>query len=282
MIDYSKYNYTPIENYRNVVLRTAKALDTITNAKLESEARNVVHPLAMRHHDWLFVAPESFGQTAKNFTVYKDGEELGSVIVSHSGVYEIINKRINKARIKAGGMRTSDAKRAVKLIEKFFDVRSASVLVKEANDAVSSARSDAQWRKRHQFESIWDSLGVPLATYILQNLDTLRPTLENMGASGVQLDMLGGKLEMYRAVQNVFDTNTTTKCVVLSGGKYIMFDPKGDPNVYTETADPTLLPDTVRANLGILKMQEVREQEQIEYIQGIGGRISTNVFLVVE
>jgi hypothetical protein len=283
-IDYTNNNYVKVGNYSNVVNEIPNnraAKHDVSN--LHEQLEDLIYKLAMKHPEWQFVGVDSWFNATKDafiikrLRVYEQQDELGVIDVDtwRDVKFEIKNSRISKAMAKRNYKSTKDVNKALKLVEQFF---SSKTLKERVHEAVSRVGGDAQqqeWAMRRGFDQLWSTITPALASYVVLNLDALRPALELHGAPGSVLDKLpeaNEKLKVIRTVTKARQQSDGTT-VLLHGDRYVVIPDAGpEPQVLTTSQ----LTDDMRTKLGILKM--VGDGDAVE---SFGMRINATTFYLL-
>ncbi len=284
-IDYNKNDYFPVENFSNVVLELGKGEGPLMT-KIHAVLGEVIRHVALRHPDWTLVGRDTLEYNGYyhivDFHFFAGRDFLGRVSKSgfrtYDGKVEINNHRIGDTRVKRGGMQTSDAKKAIKAIEKFFGTRNADELAEVSRKEARSVISNATWRSGRPFDDIMKKLAPALATYITMHYDKMAPALIGLGAPEGALSMLSDAFEAHKAAENVARSGRARTVIVATQGRYLVTE---EYSYKHEMKCNEELSADVRGKLGMLKLTEVPESGH-EFIADVGVRISENVFCIVD
>jgi hypothetical protein len=281
-IDYSKFTYSKVHNYSNVVNELKKDYTSYPST-VHPMAMPLIDKLALRHPEWSIVGndsiymPNAGAYVVKRFRVYDGLDEVGTVTYSNwrdEDKFEIRNPRIYKSMTSRGYKSTKDAGKAIKIIEEFFSAKTLDERVMEARNRIDSAINNAEWNARRAFEKTWSDLTPALATYLTLNLDRIRPTLEAFGAPASALDEITERSENRKITKRVHTAHGTDKgvAIMLHGDRYVV--DRGTGNV--ETLTLSQLSEDMRSKLGVLKMVE-----DGQVIDDFGIRVNPTTFYLL-
>jgi hypothetical protein len=211
--------------------------------------------------------------TPKSIRVSCEGETLGTISSDYfrgnHGV-AITNHRINR-----DVMRTSNDKRALSAVKKYFVKRNVNERLDkaqtDANDAITSAVS----RSNQETIAVKYKLETACFNFVINHA---REAFEQFsrGHAPNNLTMLETydkkrlDADTIEEVRSKYSTNNAA-LVVLDQGKYIV---KTGDNV--QLFDDNDLPEQIRGRLGLLKLVEYRQM-----VTNAGCRVSSEVFVVV-
>jgi hypothetical protein len=292
-MDYENYTYVPL-GAPNILSEHVKHLlpptgVTTTHKVLEG----TLLQLSLRHPGWKFVGTRIQNNVATTFEVYEGGEYLGSVFLDYRGYKSAIgvtNNKIEREVQRGNSLRTSDPKRAIKIVEKFFAPRTigeiAANTVRLARDVISTSLG----QKRRDLTNLLGagidrpSIATTLLSYAINNIEQFKPIMVEAGHKEGIIDELPNALDAVGAVVGINNANTAGKGYVIAirGNDYIAMHPTPQnlahtvdlPKYRLETSE-SLRPD-VRRNLGMLKLLSVGQ-----CICSVGVRLSDTQFYVM-
>lgn len=215
----------------------------------------------------------------RNFEVHMDGHRVGSIGTTYTNygrAFEIESDLIQANRIRRGGYKTQDDKKAAAAVKKTFVPKPMSKIVSEAHDAARVIVSNQSYRKSNLVASEQGQLHDAIARYVFEDsLDVFRDYLSTKYPAKLRnLDkLLNYKAEMITVdqIRSAFD-GKQTYLVITDRSKYIVS--KDDTvNVY----DDTTLPEVLKCKLGMLKLVEPEQM-----VENIGCRASKDVFVLVD
>lgn len=216
---------------------------------------------------------DSNAATPKTIKISCEGEALGFI----EGDYFRGNHGvdIHNHRIKNNHMRTSDTKRALGAVRKYFIKRNVNERLGAALNDASSAISSAINRSNHAMQSFKYKLETASLVFVLAQS---REAFEQFSKVHAPANLT--MLEKYdkevldadtiEEVRSKYDSGNAA-LVVLDQGKYIV---KTGDNV--QLFDDNDLPEQIRGRLGLLKLVEYKQM-----VTNAGCRVSSEVFVVV-
>ena len=283
-IDYNKNNYIKIEPYTNVVQELEKSRTYAANAPiLFSAMKELIYKLALRHPEWQFVGEDGWydnskdAYTLKRFRVYENHDQIGHIIMDswRSEKFEIRNPRISTAMSKRNHKTTKDVSKAIKIVEEFFSGKTMGERVAEGTSKALNVINSMAWNTSRKFENVMEKLTPALTTYVVLNMDRVRPTLEAYGAPASALDVLSERHETKKLFISIAQAKASGKgtTVMLHGDRYIIArDSELEPTVLAASQ----LDEDMRTKLGILKVVE-----DTEAVESIGIRINSTTFYLL-
>ncbi len=211
--------------------------------------------------------------TPKAVHVTCDGERLGyfesDYFRGNHGV-AIANHRINREL-----MRTSNDKRALSAIKKYFVRRNVNERLEKAASDASNAISSAVNRSNHETQAVKYKLETACLKFVLEhNREAFEQFSQVLAPENLTMleayDKRKLDADTIEEVRSKYDANNAA-LVVLDQGKYIV---KTGDNV--QLFDDNDLPEQIRGRLGLLKLVEYRQM-----VTNAGCRVSSEVFVVV-
>ena len=291
MIDYTTYDYVKMGHWTNVIAELRKGRDTKmvdATIKMCSFMEPLISKLALTHPEWTIVANDAYYNQAKEayqvnrFTIYEGSEVAGRIHRDGYGYeenykYEILNERVEKSRAKRGGMRTKDMKKALKAIEGFFAPKTVEERRFTAVKEMGSHLANTTWRATRILNDAFNQIIPAVATYLVDNMETMRPALESYGMPPHALEKLSARLEPCKALWQIdasraANTGTT---VVLMGDEYLLIP---DLTPLTPVVVKASQLDAGRAaKIGVLKVFDKND----EAIEDIGMRLNATTFYLL-
>lgn len=289
-IDYARNNYVKLGHFTNIVVEFAKNRAEHQNngpVHMCTFMSPLISKLALTHPEWTIVAVEpvwnSTAETYKvyRFEMYEGTESIGRIYRSGwdeiDYKYEIYNGRVEAARRKSGGTKTGDMKKALKVIEKHFAPKSMEERRGQAVTDVANHTQNTSWRANRLLNDLVQRLTPALASYVVRNMNELRPELESLGAHVPSLDTLPAKYEVAKALWQVEAARhaRTGITVVLLNDRYMLI-PDSDPTNATIVTASQLDP-SMAGKIGILKLFDKDD----EAIEDVGLRVNATTFYVI-
>jgi uncharacterized protein with FMN-binding domain len=211
--------------------------------------------------------------TPKTIHISCDGEKLGFIETDYfRGNYGVC---ITNHRISNNRMRTSNDKRALSAIKKYFVRRNVNERIMKAESDADDAISSAVSRSNNSKQAVKYKLETECFNFVMAHA---REAFEQFSkvhapASLTMLEKYDKEFldaDTIEEVRSKYATNNAA-LVVLDQGKYIV---KTGDNV--QLFDDNDLPEQIRGRLGLLKLVEYRQM-----VTNAGCRVSSEVFVVV-
>lgn len=239
---------------------------------------DVFNALYLANPTWRFqfeslVYHDTSAATPKTIHISCDGEKLGYLESDYfRGNYgvAIYNHRVNN-----NSMRTSNDKRALSAIKKYFVKRNVNERLDKAETDAHDAITSAVNRSNHDTQAVKYKLETACFNFVIAHAREAFEQFSKVHAPN-NLTMLETydkrKLDAdtIEEVRSKYDTNNAA-LVVLDQGKYIV---KTGDNV--QLFDDNDLPEQIRGRLGLLKLVEYKQM-----VTNAGCRVSSEVFVVV-
>lgn len=216
---------------------------------------------------------DSNAATPKTIKISCEGEALGFIEDDYFRGNHGVD--IHNHRIKNNHMRTSDTKRALSAVRKYFIKRNVNERLGAALNDASSAISSAVNRSNHAIQGVKYKLETASLVFVLAQS---REAFEQFSKVHAPANLT--MLEKYdkevldadtiEEVRSKYDSGNAA-LVVLDQGKYIV---KTGDNV--QLFDDNDLPEQIRGRLGLLKLVEYKQM-----VTNAGCRVSSEVFVVV-
>lgn len=255
----------------------------------------VVWELATKNPLWRFKSVEAQTQElfdgvkrciVAGFEVSVNGEKLGTIKRDHkyvngsrNPIIAITNKRIYDAMSRSSYITTSDEKKALALVKKWFYPESTVEKIAQANDAARQIVYDVLREKKreqsqhdiHIREALKDFISTPegsaaFTEYVtrVNDADVILAMQENgrLMEESATIEDIRSRLE---------DGDGETALVIVDQGKYLVKILE-DVQLY----DDTTLPFDMRGKLGMLKLVQPRQ-----FVSSIGCRVNNEVFVIV-
>lgn len=237
--------------------------------------------LALQHPTWVFEGKRYSHRHINNISyrvatsikITEKREEIGSYEVgayNKKDCYSITNKRISAARERGDSTKTTDIKKAIKVINKFVSRQTILEKVSEAQKAAESAVGDVRAVKSRMHSSLYSALMPTVTKLLVDQWDTLSPSM-NLTADTMRFPEAVRESLVAEHIQTAYNTGNG-HLVLIDGLDYAL--KKGDEEVVLLRSDQ--LPDEVKGKIGILKLVEVSQ-----IVENVGIRARENVFFVL-
>jgi hypothetical protein len=286
MINYNEYDYVKMGHYTNLIAELRKGREAAP-IHMCTFMEPLISKLALTHPEWTIVANDAHYNSSKEiytvhrFTVYEGTEVAGRIHRDgwhdDNFKYEIFNERLEKSRIKRGGMRTKDMKKAVKAIEGFFAPKTVEERRLTAVSEMGKHLNNTSWRAKRMLQDAFHEIMPAVATYLADNMETLRPALGSYGASSHALEKVAARLEPCKPMWQIEASRSanTGTTVVLMGDEYLLIP---DLTPLTPVVVKAHQLDAGRAaKIGVLKVFDKND----EAIEDIGMRLNATTFYLL-
>lgn len=248
----------------------------------------VIHPLALKHPEWKFegsqisrrgvVKDNTVEFEVTGFDVFYNREQLGTIYTdqgysANKVMYRMRNRRIDAEVSRGDSMRSGNAAKAIKIVEKYFapvspmeifnelDTKACRMLFNAKNRAVGLVR-----HIDHEFAEYMREFIKPVQHVFIEYLT-------NKGVNVAELQEQDAAIAQFNVLQKitqVYDTNGLYKIVVHNSKYLVMHNEKFSVRESDE------LPLDIRGKLGMLKLVEVTNA-----IDDVGMRVGEDIFYVI-
>ena len=274
-------------NLPNVVMEIPPRTDGV---KVATGTYPFMHPfieaLAVKHPEWKFVGTDyrttilegtsTIAHVYRRFSVYVGRELLGYLWQDYSygrskDMYVIKNHRTEEALIRANAIKTSDLKKAVKLVDKMFYTLTSKELVEQKLKEVYKAVEDLTSAKMRQAGYAEREVRGHIMRYVRAHLDAVMLNIPD-SASRDRLQEYFTFSDEAKILHGVIDLLQSYKGhkIIQSGSVYYS---AVDEGVKELTNDD--LTESMKHKLGILKLVEDGQA-----VEGIGFRHSDDTFIL--
>ena len=259
----------------------------------------LIHTVAIKHPEWTFIADAPWGYARAiedsgvqsrdiievpiaDFEVFHDKEKLGSISANgylrNKPAFQMINHRISEKRQRGTGTKTTDIKKALRIVEKEFGRRSMSEKLSLIKAEGVGAISTAWYNTKSNSDTVQRYFLRHMEEYLAENYEKYRDIAIGKGAKTDMLDkwddhmratQVATEIKEAHDVGNALFVHTTSTLYAAIGTL------NKDVAYHTWTSDT--VPDVVRRKVGMLKLVENNT-----FLPDIGFRISDDVFLILK
>ena len=288
----SIYSYKIVElNLPNVHIEqyAAKRVEalqgTVTKYGVDKNLFPLIEALAVKHPEWEFRAADNRAYGGDNdeyeicaykFTVFHKREEIGSLTTDFSygrnkHMFSITNDRIAKEMSKTDDIRTANLGKAIKIVEKYFSVKTPAeivdVAIKHADNAMFRQSSAKSANLNAMANQVFDNL----MRFAMQHMDLLMRSLHDQkDKDGVhEYIELDKEIKLLNAIRTELD-NFKAIFVFQSEGKYFVKERGSLVSLEAEQ-----LSEHIKYKLGVLKLVENNQA-----VEGVGFRVSEKSFVL--
>lgn len=284
MIDYNRFTYTKIGSLSNVVFRRPKLDPLAQDATpvISTFMEPLITKLALAHPEWTLVGAGECSRIM-TFTILQDNEQLGTIEqgsrYTRNGyawepTYKLRSRLLDGKRTKCGPTKTSDLKKAIKLVEENFVARTLTEQVRTARSLVSPAVREIYGKRIRTFNDTMERLRKPLALYIRDNIEQVSEALVSYGVSPESVAKVPDvllELEAGKELNDALEAKVGVAVYRTKDNYMLWYDGATDPTPLMASSD---IPPHIRGNLAILQMVEGDN----EFVEGVGVRISGTTF----
>lgn len=234
--------------------------------------KDFVYAAAREFPQWTFVQGYYYGtkRTRRNndgleydyycvdrFEVFDGREELGGICAAFNRGAPCIrmsNQRIYLDTERGSSKETKDLKKAMRLLKKYFGVKTLEELTKDALDETSRCVRYTHSEKLGDWRRAFEHVLGHATLYLMENIDSFAPIAEQNGAEPNIVRSMRDKWEQKEITQGIEQCfiNGNGVVVYLHGRNYAVT--KLDGTIRAYTADDA--PDTLKRKLGLLKLVE--------------------------
>lgn len=245
-----------------------------------------IEALAVKHPEWRFVGTDyrttilegtsTIATIYKRFGVYAGRELLGHLWQDYSygrskEMYVIKNHRTEEALIRASSIKTSDLKKAIKLVEKMFYTLTSKEIVEQKLKEVYKTVEDLTTAKMRQAGYAEREVRGHIMGYVRAHLDAVMLNIPDL-ASRAKLQEYFTFSDEAKILHGVIDVLQSFKGhkLIQRGSVYYS---AVDEGVKELTNDD--LTEPMKHKLGILKLVEDGQA-----VEGVGFRHSDDTFIL--
>jgi hypothetical protein len=255
---------------------------------------NVIWELATKNPLWRFKAVDAqvddYGNgkrcMAHGFEVSVNGEKLGVVKRDHkyregnrTSVIAVSNKRIRDSMQRSNFITTTDDKKALALVKKWFYPESTVERISQAKEAAQQVVYDVVREKQREQSQHDREIREAVTKFIStpEGSAAFTEYVNRVNDPDVVLAMQenGRLMEESATIEDIrtrlMDGNGETALIIVDQGKYLVKILE-DVQLY----DDTTLPFDMRGKLGMLKLVQPRQ-----FVSSVGCRVNNEVFVIV-
>jgi hypothetical protein len=247
----------------------------------------LIEALAVKHPEWKFVGSDyrtttlegtsTIAYMYRRFEVYAGKEPLGSLWQDYSygrrkEMYVIKNHRTEEALIRASSIKTSDLKKAVKLVDKMFYTLTKKELVEQKLKEVYQAVNDLVSTKMNKANSAERAVRRHIMEYIHAHLDAVMLNIPDLSDRHKLQEFIAFKEEA-KILSGVIDVLQSSKGykLIQRGEVYYSATYEGVKDLTNDD-----LTEPMKYKLGILKLVEDGQA-----VEDVGFRHSDDTFILL-
>lgn len=245
----------------------------------------LVEELAIKHPEWRFephharknyskgINGAEFGIDVERVKVMDKYEELGQLGIDYtrSGKrFWISNHRVEAMRERGSGVKTTDIKKAIRHVDKFFGRKNLNEKLAEARDKARSVIDGIARDKYFKHQNVWGAIQDDARQYIAENIQAFMAATNNSKKAELFPEAVQ-ELEHANNVRNMTNSHKS-HLVFIEGMNYSVSLGQSLPQIMTSEE----LPAFIRMGVGMLKLVE-----DGVLITNIGFRVDESTFVVL-
>jgi hypothetical protein len=253
-----------------------------TEATVDTYIEPLIEELAIKHPEWRFehqyarrnLVSASGGVTwvYERMKVMDKYEEIGQIGIDYIRTgkrFWINNHRVEGMRERGSGVKTTDIKKAIRHVDKFFGRKNLNEKLAEARDKARNVIENISRTKYYEYQGVWNAIQNDARKYIAENIQAFTAATNNASAEKFPV-----------AVQELDHTNNVRE-MTNSNKSYLVFIDGMNYSVSLGQSLPQLmaseeLPAFIRRGVGMLKLVE-----DGVLITNIGFRVDESTFVVL-
>ena len=252
-----------------------------TEATVDTYLEPLIEELAIKHPEWKFehsharrnhVGDGKVEWIYERMKVVDKYEELGEVGIDYTRAgkrFYISNHRVEAMRERGSGVKTTDIKKAIRHVDKFFGRKNLNEKLAEAHEKARNVIENIARDKYYKHQGVWNAIQNDARKYIVENIQAFMAATNHSQAEGFpvavqELDHANNVREM--AVHN------KSYLVFIEGMNYSVSLGQSLPKIMTSEELPTF----IRMGIGMLKLVE-----NGVLITNIGFRVDESTFVVL-
>jgi len=252
-----------------------------TEATVDTYLEPLIEELAIKHPEWKFeheyarrnhVGNGEVVWVYERMKVVDKYEVLGQIGIDYmrSGKrFWINNHRVEGMRERGSGVKTTDIKKAIRHVDKFFGRKNLNEKLAEARDKARNVIENISRTKYYEYQGVWNAIQNDARKYIAENIQAFMAATNNASAEKFPV-----------AVQELDHTNNVRE-MTNSNKSYLVFIDGMNYSVSLGQSLPQLmaseeLPAFIRRGVGMLKLVE-----DGVLITNIGFRVDESTFVVL-
>lgn len=239
----------------------------------------LVEQLALQHPTWTF---EGKNYHPRGGDVYHSGkvvitdkrEEIGRIslgVYNNKNAFVLSSRRIDDSRERGHDSKTTDIKKAVKIVNKFISRKTILEKVMEAHTNTLNTINSVLQVKGQKEASTYNSIRVPLTALLMASWDRLSPIL-CLNEEGMNFP---NAVAEHKTAVDIYDafSQGAGYLVFIDGLDYAV-NKIGSDERKVLTSDQ--LPDDIKGKVGMLKL--VNDSQIIE---NVGIKVASDTFFVL-
>jgi hypothetical protein len=254
-----------------------------TEATVDTYIEPLIEELAIKHPEWKFehhyarrnLVSASGGVTwvYERMKVMDKYEEIGQIGIDYTRAgkrFWINNHRVEGMRERGSGVKTTDIKKAIRHVDKFFGRKNLNEKLAEARDKAKSVIDGIARDKYFKHQNVWGAIQDDARQYIAENIQAFMAATNNPKKAELFPEAVQ-ELEHANNVRNMTNSHKS-HLVFIEGMNYSVSLGQSLPQIMTSEE----LPAFIRMGVGMLKLVE-----DGVLITNIGFRVDESTFVVL-
>jgi hypothetical protein len=200
-------------------------------------------------------------------------EELGQIGIDYTRAgkrFWINNHRVEGMRERGSGVKTTDIKKAIRHVDKFFGRKNLNEKLSEARDKAKNVIENISRDKYYRHQGVWNVIQDDARKYIAENIQAFMAATNNH-KKAEEFPVAVQELEHANNVRNMTNSNKSY-LVFIEGMNYSVSLGQSLPEIMTSEELPTF----IRMGVGMLKLVE-----DGVLITNIGFKVDESTFVVL-
>ena len=241
----------------------------------------LIEELAIKHPEWKFghdharrnhVGDGKVAWTYERLKVMDKYEELGQIGIDYTRAgkrFWISNHRVEAMRERGSGVKTTDIKKAIRHVDKFFGRKNLNEKLAEARDKARNVIENISRDKYYKHQGVWNAIQNDARKYIVENIQAFMAATKHSQAESFPEAVQ--ELDHANNVREITNGNKSY-LVFIEGMNYSVSLGQRLPEIMTSEE----LPAFIRMGVGMLKLVE-----NGVLITNIGFRVDESTFVVL-
>jgi hypothetical protein len=241
----------------------------------------LIEELAIKHPEWKFghdharrnhVGDGKVAWTYERLKVMDKYEELGQIGIDYTRAgkrFWISNHRVEAMRERGSGVKTTDIKKAIRHVDKFFGRKNLNEKLAEARDKARNVIENISRDKYYKHQGVWNAIQNDARKYIVENIQAFMAATKHSQAESFPEAVQ--ELDHANNVREITNGNKSY-LVFIEGMNYSVSLGQRLPEIMTSEE----LPAFIRMGVGMLKLVE-----NGVLITNVGFRVDESTFVVL-
>ncbi len=212
---------------------------------------------------------------ATEFTVAQGKDELGKIGAEYWGAnkFTITNKRIAKQRERGSVTRTSDLKKAIKLVEKTFFPKTDTEVLKELKNNAIERLSNYTRKNKYDLDGVWRNMQRTALLFIKENMNEYKAFSAHVTIDGLdKFDEIWEARSVSQSLEDNFNDGKASMVTIMGDVFYFSFAKDETPPIAFERDNVS---PEVKKRIGMLKLLNIGQA-----IENIGLKCEDDVFII--